>query len=64
MSCMSWSRARRKARKAKTEKASLQPLLGVKEEEGKRTVLREGGRLRLAWEEARRGRSSWARLSV
>ena len=33
MSCISWSRARRKARKANTEKASLQPLLGVDEED-------------------------------
>ena len=38
--CISWSRASRKARKANTEKASLQPLLGVDEEkeEGKRAV--------------------------
>ena len=40
MSCTSWSKASRKARKANTEKASLQPLLGVdeEEEEGKRAV--------------------------
>lgn len=66
MSCINWSRARRKARKANTEKASLQPLLGVKEEEegvGKRAVLSEGGSPREG-EEARRGSSSWARLSV